>query len=256
MRTNVMLHEMYDAHHDVAEPRNLARAPREWEAATPIKVGQPGSVSTIAANDQLSGLTAGEIFESFLAVIAIVIALPVMLLVGLIVVLQDAGRPIFVQQRIGRGGIPFPCLKFRTMVVDSQAQLERLLASDPEAAHEWATDQKLRNDPRITLIGAWLRKSSLDELPQLFNIAAGQMSFVGPRPIVDSEVSRYGRYFQHYISVRPGLTGLWQVSGRSDLTYRRRVVIDTVYVRTRSLALDLMIVLRTIPAMLTRRGSV
>ena len=251
-----MLHEMYDGHRTVTEPRTLARTPRDWEPATPVEARRPAPISITAANDQPSGLTAGEIFESFLALIAIIIALPVMLLVGLIVVFQDGGRPIFVQQRIGRGGIPFPCLKFRTMIVDSQAQLERLLASDPEAAREWATDQKLRNDPRITPIGAWLRKSSLDELPQLFNIVAGQMSFVGPRPIVDSEVSRYGRYFQHYISVRPGLTGLWQVSGRSDLTYRRRVVIDTVYVRTRSLALDLMIVLRTIPAMLTRRGSV
>lgn len=234
----------------------MARAPRDWEPETPVEARRSAPINTTAANDKPSGLIAGEIFESFLALIAIVIALPVMLLVGLIVVFQDGGRSIFVQQRIGRGGIPFPCLKFRTMVADSKVQLERLLASDSEAAREWATDQKLRNDPRITPIGAWLRKSSLDELPQLFNIAAGQMSFVGPRPIVDSEVSRYGRYFQHYISVRPGLTGLWQVSGRSDLTYRRRVVIDTVYVRTRSLALDLMIVLRTIPAMLTRRGSV
>lgn len=198
----------------------------------------------------------GETFEPVLALMAIIVAAPIMLVIALVVMLQDGGRPIFVQQRIGRGGIPFPCLKFRTMVVDSQAQLEFLLASDPEAALEWATDQKLRNDPRITPLGAWLRKSSLDELPQLFNIVAGHMSLVGPRPIVDSEVTRYGRYFQHYASVRPGLTGLWQVSGRSDLTYRRRVVIDTVYVRTRSVALDIMILLRTVPAMLTRRGSV
>lgn len=194
--------------------------------------------------------------EMLLAVIAIIALAPVLVMIAFVVFVQDGGNPIFVQRRIGHGGKLFPCLKFRSMVTDSKEQLEALLASDPDAEREWARDQKLRHDPRITPLGNWLRKTSLDELPQLFNIVAGHMSVVGPRPIVPSEVSRYGRYFQHYCSVRPGLTGLWQVSGRSSLSYRRRVVIDTVYVRTRTLTLDLIIVVRTVPAMLLRRGSV
>ncbi len=197
-----------------------------------------------------------EAVEAVLALAAIMVAAPAMVLIMLLIFAQDGGPPIFVQRRIGRGGVLFPCLKFRSMVVDSQAQLERLLAADSAARGEWATDQKLRSDPRITPLGSWLRKTSLDELPQLFNIVAGHMSLVGPRPIVRSEVIRYGRYYHHYCSVRPGLTGLWQVSGRSNLTYRRRVVIDTVYVRSRTLAFDTVILFRTVPAMLTRRGSV
>lgn len=257
MRTNVTFDRALKDHeearttvrsgHSLPYLRVVNKFPSVQVTAEPV-----ASRSSIMAHAQLGR----EIFEPVLALIAIMVAAPIMLLVALVVMLQDAGNPIFVQQRIGRGGVSFPCLKFRTMVVDAQVQLERLLALDPLAAREWAIDQKLRHDPRITPLGAWLRKTSLDELPQLFNIFAGHMSLVGPRPIVDSEISRYGRYFSHYTSVRPGLTGLWQVSGRSNLTYRRRVVIDTVYVRTRTLALDIAILLRTVPALLTRRGSV
>lgn len=199
--------------------------------------------------------TIGQVIEVVIALAAIVVAAPVLVLIALAVWMQDGGSPIFVHYRLGRGGKLFPCLKFRSMVVDSQARLATLLATDPAAAAEWARDQKLRDDPRITRLGQWLRKTSLDELPQLFNVLAGQMSLVGPRPIVESEIWRYGRYYQHYCSVRPGITGLWQVSGRNDLSYRRRVVLDTVYARTRSLAVDLAIMLRTVPAMLSGRGS-
>ncbi len=204
---------------------------------------------------QRFGNAFGRVLEVIIALAAVIVLAPVLLLIALVVWAQDGGSPIFVHQRLGFGGVLFPCLKFRSMVVDSQARLADLLASNPEAAAEWARDQKLRNDPRITKLGQWLRKTSLDELPQLFNVLAGQMSLVGPRPIVESEVWRYGRYFQHYCSVRPGITGLWQVSGRNDLSYRRRVVLDTVYARTRSLAVDLAIMLRTVPAMLSGRGS-
>lgn len=197
----------------------------------------------------------GRMLEVVIALVSLIVLAPVMLLIALAIGAQDGGSPIFVHYRLGRGGVLFPCLKFRSMVVDSQARLAALLASDPAAAAEWARDQKLRDDPRITRLGQWLRKTSLDELPQLFNVLVGQMSLVGPRPIVESEVWRYGRYFQHYCSVRPGITGLWQVSGRNDLSYRRRVVLDTVYARTRSLAVDLAIMLRTVPAMLSGRGS-
>ena len=193
--------------------------------------------------------------EPLLALLLILVLAPVFVLIGLAVLLQDGGTPIFVQRRLGYRGISFPCFKFRSMSVNSQTLLDHLLATDPAAAQEWATAHKLRHDPRITPLGAFLRKTSLDELPQLFNILAGHMSLVGPRPIVASEVVRYGRYYRHYCSVRPGLTGLWQVSGRSDLSYRRRVVIDTVYVRRQTVALDTMILLRTVPAVLARRGS-
>jgi lipopolysaccharide/colanic/teichoic acid biosynthesis glycosyltransferase len=140
------------------------------------------------------------------------------------------------------------------MVVDSEKRLEELLRSDPSAAFEWHMHQKLRNDPRITPLGAFLRKTSLDELPQLINVLVGHMSLVGPRPIVVAEAPRYGRYFKFYCAVRPGITGLWQVSGRNDVSYRRRVAIDTLYVRSRSIFVDLAILTRTLPAVLSARG--
>lgn len=196
-----------------------------------------------------------RLIEVVIAMTALVVLAPVLVLIAVAVWARDGGNPIFIHHRLGRGGVLFPCLKFRSMVVDSQSRLDELLVADPAAAAEWANDQKLRNDPRITQLGQWLRKTSLDELPQLLNVLAGQMNLVGPRPIVESEVWRYGRYYRHYCSVRPGITGLWQVSGRNDLSYRRRVVLDTVYARSRSLAVDLAIMLRTVPAMLSGRGS-
>ena len=180
---------------------------------------------------------------------------PVLALLCLLIWLQDGGSPFFVHWRIGRGGVPFPCLKLRSMVVDSEQRLEYLLATDEEAAREWALDRKLRDDPRITALGSFLRKSSLDELPQLFNVLVGQMSLVGPRPIVAAEVPRYGRYIRDYCSVRPGITGLWQVSGRNMLSYRRRVALDTLYARNKSLAVDFFILTRTIPAVVAGRGA-
>lgn len=188
------------------------------------------------------------------AALVFLLVLPVFVLLCLAIWAHDGGRPVFVHRRIGRGGKLFPCLKLRTMVVDSEQRLQELLQSDPAAAFEWHVSQKLRNDPRITPLGAFLRKSSLDELPQLLNVIVGHMSLVGPRPIVAAEAKRYGRYFKFYCAVRPGITGLWQVSGRNDVSYRRRVAIDTVYARSRSVAMDLAILTRTVPAVLTSRG--
>jgi len=148
----------------------------------------------------------------------------------------------------------FPCLKFRSMVTNSQEVLHDLLAASAEARSEWARDQKLRNDPRITAIGAVLRKTSLDELPQLFNILAGHMSIVGPRPIVEAEVVRYGARFGAYCSVRPGLTGLWQVSGRNEVSYEARVRLDAFYALRKSTLYDVAICMRTVPAVLASRG--
>lgn len=193
-------------------------------------------------------------FDIALAVGALIFLAPLMIVVAVLVQL-DGGPAFFAQGRIGRHGRIFRCLKFRSMVPDAQERLNELLARDPAARAEWAATHKLRNDPRITKLGAFLRKSSLDELPQLFNILLGQMSFVGPRPIVPAEAERYGIHLRHYCAVRPGLTGLWQVSGRSDVDYRTRVVMDVAYVRSKCLALDLQILVRTVPAVLLRRGS-
>lgn len=192
-----------------------------------------------------------DICVAFLLILTI---MPVFMILCLAIWSHDGGSPIFAHRRVGRGNKLFPCLKLRTMVVDSEKRLEELLRSDPSAAFEWHMHQKLRNDPRITPLGAFLRKTSLDELPQLINVLVGHMSLVGPRPIVVAEAPRYGRYFKFYCAVRPGITGLWQVSGRNDVSYRRRVAIDTLYVRSRSIFVDLAILTRTLPAVLSARG--
>ena len=180
---------------------------------------------------------------------------PLMIAIAILVRMQDGGSVLFRQTRYGQGGRTFTCYKFRSMVVDAEDRLRRLLESDPAAAAEWQRNQKLRNDPRVTALGRFLRKSSLDELPQLFNIIKGDMSIVGPRPIIDCEVPKYGSYFRYYSAVRPGVTGLWQVSGRNLTTYSERVLLDADYVQRWSLALDLRIILRTIPAILLSKGA-
>ncbi|HWW63644.1 MAG TPA: sugar transferase [Sphingomonadaceae bacterium] len=196
----------------------------------------------------------GRSLDILIAFCALLVMAPILVIIAVAIWAQDGGHPIFAHRRIGRGGLPFPCFKFRTMVVDADARLAHLLSTDAESAREWARDQKLRTDPRITPLGHFLRKSSLDEIPQLLNVLLGHMSLVGPRPIVESEVPRYGRYFSLYCQVRPGITGLWQVSGRNDVSYRRRVVLDTVYCRTKSVPFDLIILGKTVPAVLSRRG--
>ncbi|WP_419814057.1 sugar transferase [Glacieibacterium sp.] len=196
-----------------------------------------------------------RVIDVLLAASLAVILAPIIAILCLVIWLHDGASPIFVHWRIGRGGESFPCLKLRTMVPDAERRLEELLETDPDAAREWALDQKLREDPRITSLGAFLRKSSLDELPQLFNVMVGQMSMVGPRPIVAAEVPRYGRYIRDYCRVRPGITGLWQVSGRNLLSYRRRVALDTLYSRNKSLAIDLLILTRTVHAVVARHGA-
>jgi lipopolysaccharide/colanic/teichoic acid biosynthesis glycosyltransferase len=178
-----------------------------------------------------------------------------MLVVTALIMVTDPGPVIFGHQRIGRDGRLFRCLKFRSMVVDAQERLAELLSRDEQARAEWARDQKLKNDPRITKIGNFLRRSSLDELPQLFNVLRGDMSLVGPRPIVQGERPRYGRYIEAYHSVRPGITGLWQISGRNDVSYRRRVALDVAYSRSKSFTLDIKILMMTVPNVLLAKGS-
>ena len=217
----------------------------------PVAVRRPVAPSRAAAEQQrlweFAQRTACLLLIAFLA--------PVMLATALIVLLQDGGPVIFKHRRIGRNGETFECLKFRTMAVDAQARLAALLASDATAREEWARDQKLRCDPRITPLGGFLRKTSLDELPQLINVLRGEMNLVGPRPIVESEIARYGRRFRSYRAVKPGITGLWQVSGRNDVAYSTRVALDALYARRQSPGLDIWILLRTVPAVLMRQGS-
>jgi lipopolysaccharide/colanic/teichoic acid biosynthesis glycosyltransferase len=176
----------------------------------------------------------------------------VMVLIGAAV---NGQSPFFRQQRVGRDGKLFDCLKFQTMVPNAEEVLEHLLASDPDLRAEWDLNQKLKDDPRVTPIGRFLRACSLDELPQLWNVIKGDMSLVGPRPIMRSQVLLYGRNVVAYKLVRPGVTGLWQVSGRNLLGFRKRVAMDVVYVRNQSLLLDLWILAKTVFVVLARHGA-
>lgn len=194
-------------------------------------------------------------FDVVVASILIAVMAPMIILVAALVISSD-GWPFFIRhKRVGRGGQEFPCLKFRTMVVDADERLNALLAKDAAAAEEWRRNRKLCNDPRITLVGRALRKSSADELLQLLNVVKGDMSLVGPRPIVRDEAVLYGAQFREYMKARPGLTGLWQVAGRSDTSYAERVRLDCEYVRSWSLRKDVWIMIKTIPAVLAARGS-
>ena len=196
-----------------------------------------------------------RLLDMLIASAVLIFLAPLLLLVAALVFIVDPGPIFFAHRRLGRDGRTFPCLKFRSMVVDSEQRLKELLATSEDARAEWARDFKLRRDPRITPIGNFLRKTSIDELPQLLNVLRGEMSIVGPRPIVAGEIERYGRYFADYSRVKPGITGLWQVSGRNNVHYRRRVALDVTYARNKSLALDLRILMMTVPAVLLAKGS-
>jgi len=169
--------------------------------------------------------------------------------------ITDPGPIFFGHKRVGFDGQHFHCYKFRSMATNSAELLQKLLQSDPVAKAEWEASQKLRNDPRVTRIGRILRETSLDELPQLFNVLKGDMSLVGPRPIVDDEIPRYSHRISAYKRVRPGVTGMWQVNGRSDTSYAARVKFDSYYVRNWSVFLDVRILFKTIGVVLKRDGS-
>ncbi len=190
-----------------------------------------------------------------LALVLVLALAPLFLILAAWIKLDSPGPVFFGHRRLGLGGRPFVAWKFRTMVQDAEAVLADYLAKNPEARAEWTARQKLRNDPRVTRAGRILRKLSLDELPQLWNVLKGEMSLVGPRPIVEEEVSRYGEAVRLYFRVRPGMTGLWQVSGRNDTTYAERVELDAYYVRNWSVWLDLYLLARTIWVVLTRKGA-
>lgn len=187
--------------------------------------------------------------------LAIITLLSPVLLVLYFLIKKDGGNAIYGHPRIGRNGKEFKCLKFRSMVVNSKEVLEHLLATDPEAKAEWDKDFKLRNDPRITKIGAFIRRTSLDKLPQLFNVLKGEMSLVGPRPIIKDELERYEEDVDYYLMAKPGMTGLWQVSGRNDVDYETRVYFDAWYVKNWSLWNDIAILFKTVNVVLKRDGA-
>jgi lipopolysaccharide/colanic/teichoic acid biosynthesis glycosyltransferase len=218
-----------------------------------MNVGE--ATQTRARGHDAVALDACRALDILIASAVLLFMAPLMVAVAVAIKIQDGGPVLFGHGRIGFEGRSFRCWKFRSMVVDAEDRLSALLARDPEARREWEADHKLRSDPRVTLLGRFLRVTSLDEFPQLFNVLAGEMSLVGPRPIVTAEVARYGRWFPRYCSVRPGVTGVWQVSGRNDVGYRRRVAMDVLYARTRSLPLYLGVLLATVPAVLKRSGS-
>jgi Undecaprenyl-phosphate galactose phosphotransferase WbaP len=219
---------------------------------TNAEVGPPDGQSNSGTK---RGLGTKRTFDVMVATAMLLFALPAMFFIAVIMFSTDRGPILFSHERIGQNGKRFRCLKFRSMVVDSQEALRRHLEMFPQARAEWEATQKLRDDPRITPLGRFLRVTSLDELPQLINVIKGEMSLVGPRPIVQDEVVRYADQIEHYAAVRPGITGLWQVSGRSDVDYEQRVQLDTLYVREWSFIGDLVIMLKTVKVVVLRTGS-
>jgi undecaprenyl-phosphate galactose phosphotransferase len=187
------------------------------------------------------------------AAVLLVLLSPLMMVVCLAVALSG-GRPLFGHKRVGQNGRSFRCLKFRSMVIDAEARLNEVLANDPEAAEEWERDRKLKNDPRVTPVGKFLRMTSLDELPQLWNVLRGDMSLVGPRPVIAGELRLYGQDARQYLKVRPGVTGPWQVQGRNDISYDARVALDSAYVRDLTLVGDIRILFLTAFAVIAASG--
>ncbi|WP_338064767.1 exopolysaccharide biosynthesis polyprenyl glycosylphosphotransferase [Thermus parvatiensis] len=198
---------------------------------------------------------AKRIIDVGLSLIGGLLLLPFLALIAILIKLDSPGPVLYGHTRIGQNGRRFKAWKFRSMVKDADKVLKEYLEKHPELREEWERDQKLRSDPRVTRIGRILRQTSLDELPQLWNVLRGEMSLVGPRPIVQDEVIKYGEKFALYIKVKPGMTGLWQVSGRNDTTYQERVNLDIYYIRNWSLWLDLYILARTVWVVLTRKGA-
>ena len=219
---------------------------------TNAEVGPSDSHSKSSAR---RGLGSKRTFDVVVAFTMLLFALPAMFFIAVLMFSTDRGPILFSHERIGQNGKRFRCLKFRSMVVDSQEALRRHLELIPQARAEWDATQKLRDDPRVTPLGRFLRVTSLDELPQLINVIRGEMSLVGPRPIVQDEVVRYAEQIEHYAAVRPGITGLWQVSGRSDVDYDQRVQLDTLYVREWSFIGDLVILVKTVKVVVMRTGS-
>lgn len=196
-------------------------------------------------------------FDIFFSLICLIAGAPIFLLIVLIIYVTSPGKVIFSHERIGRSGKPFQCYKFRSMHLNAEKRLNDILSNDPALKEEWEKNYKLKKDPRITTFGAFLRKTSLDELPQFWNVLKGDLSVVGPRAVVHDEIIKYYHVKAYKIlSIRPGLTGLWQVSGRSDIpSYEKRIEMDEYYVDNQSFLLDIRLIAKTIPAMLFSKGA-
>lgn len=242
-----------------------ALGPAEAMPAKAVAIGKAAATVAVAAVPRASFTTAlraamrpalKRAMDLVGAALLLLACLPAFLVIALLV-RRDGGPVFYAHPRVGRGGKVFGCLKFRSMVVDADRRLAALLESDPAARAEWETTRKLKRDPRVTPIGRLLRATSLDELPQLINVLRGEMSLVGPRPVTRAELEQhYGATAAaHYLSVRPGITGPWQISGRNDVTYASRVALDVAYATAPSLWTDLRILLRTPFAVLARRGA-
>ncbi len=204
----------------------------------------------IIRNQSRSGRTLKRIGDIIFSLIVLTLGSPIFILIAILVKLSSPGSVFYIQKRVGRNYREFGCIKFRTMYKDADDLLPNLLEKYPLMRKEFEKDFKLRQDPRITKLGRFLRRSSLDELPQFFNVLKGEMSVVGPRPIVSNEIIKYSLFMEEVISVRPGLTGLWQVSGRNNLSYKKRVELDLFYARNRNFLLDLEIIILTLGVLL------
>lgn len=197
-----------------------------------------------------------EKIEKIIALFLIIILLPFFAIISLIIMLESKGKPLFVHERVGKNKKKFNIYKFRTMYIDEEKRFKEFLDKNPEAKREWEIYRKLKNsDPRITKFGKYLRKFSIDELPQLFNIFKGEMSFVGPRPYLPEEVKRFGPEDGVIFNLKPGLTGPWQVGGRNELSFKERVEIDKSYIMQKNLRGDLIILLKTVIAIISRNGA-
>lgn len=197
-----------------------------------------------------------RIFDFTFSLAVVVFGAPIFLLIALLIKITSHGPAFFAHERIGRGGARFACYKFRTMYPDAEERLKDIIKHDPKLREEWMTTYKLKNDPRVTWIGKFLRKTSLDELPQFWNVLKGDLSVVGPRPVTEEELHQeVGLHAAKFLTIRPGITGPWQVSGRNDTSYHERICFDIHYIRHRSFLWDLYLILLTIPAMVTARGA-
>lgn len=197
-----------------------------------------------------------RIFDVVFSIAVLLIGMPLFVIIAIAIKLTSSGSILYFHERIGRGGIPFKCYKFRTMYADADQRLKNILKNNPKKHHEWQKTHKLKDDPRVTRFGAFLRRTSLDELPQFWNVLIGDLSVVGPRPVVKDEiVKHFGFKAYKILSIRPGLTGIWQVTGRSNTSYAKRIFLDELYVDTRSFLLDIKLIAKTIPSMITTKGA-
>lgn len=223
---------------------------------------EPTSGRTTLESYRIEHLSPEENFRSackrtidLVGAVALLIFFAPLMLVVYVAVRLDGGPGVYAHERIGKNGVRFQCYKFRSMIPNADRVLKDLLVCNEQFRRDWNADQKLRNDPRITRIGVFLRKKSLDELPQLFNVIKGDMSLVGPRPITAEEVERYGSKISYYLKTRPGLTGAWQVSGRNDVSYEERVALDVAYSKNWTFLTDILILLKTVRVVLNGRGA-